>query len=321
MTEETFSGTFSVTQQMIDTYAAEGAVMISQPFSSACIDGLAAAFDEIQAEHAAGAYLGDVFVQSSRLEITGAVGGHPFIRRWALESQAAEIAARVMGSRFSRLYSPQDVAFGKRGVPDEAQVGATSFHVDGSAWGFIGRQIASFWLALTDVGYDYGPLVSAVGSHLKLKKLILPSPIDPNRSMPEGYAPYSTMQSFLDEHQFEMRVHPARRGDVVMLHPHVVHGSLPMRRAGDRLAFSTRWLGEDARWHINPLVHQVPGTSDLDIEEGAPPPDSKYPVIWSEREGNRGRAPGVAEIHTIKTALPPLRYQESSRVETQKYVP
>jgi ectoine hydroxylase-related dioxygenase (phytanoyl-CoA dioxygenase family) len=303
----------------MDAYAEDGAVLLDQPFPRAWIDGLVAAFDEIEREHAAGTFKGDIFHQDGRLEITGAVGAHAFVRRFALESQAAEIVARIIGSSRIRLYTDHDVVFGKRGASDAARIGATSFHIDGSAWGFTGSMIPSCWLALTEVGEELGPLVIAAGSHRKLDRLILPSLNDPSEPVPAGYAPYDFMQAFLDRHRFPMKILPAKRGDVVVLHPYVCHGSIPMRRAGNRLALSTRWLGDDARWHLNAQTRREVAAAGV-VVDGAPPSDAQFPVIWDSQRGALGRSPDVERVHAFDAARPKFSYREYGRVETQNYL-
>jgi ectoine hydroxylase-related dioxygenase (phytanoyl-CoA dioxygenase family) len=313
------AGSYAVARRTIETYTRDGAVLLEQPFAPEWIDGLVEAFAEIERDHAAGRFLGDIFHQDGRLEISGAVGAHAFVRRWALESQAAEIVARVIGSSRIRLYTNHDIAFGKRGAAESARIGATAFHIDASAWEFRGAMVPSFWLALTDVGNDFGPLVVAAGSHRRLDRLILPSPNDPAEPVPAGYAPYAAMQSFLDEHDFEMKLMPAQRGDVVVLHPHVAHGSIPMQRAGNRLAFSTRWLGDDARWHLNANTRREGDAAGVPADD-SPPDDARFPVIWDERLGPRGASPEVERVHAFATAQPKFRYREYGRVETQDYL-
>ncbi len=308
---------FVVTQEIIDTYARDGAVLLEQPFGG-WIDGLEQAIHEIFGMYDAGSYPGDIYSQDGRFEITGAIGFHPVIRRWALESQAAEIVGRVIGARTVRLYTDHDIAFGKRGTTESATIGATSFHIDGSAWGFLGDQIPSFWLALSDVGLTRGPLVVALGSHTKMDKLILPSPTNPAEAVAEGYLPYDAMRAFLDRHDFAMKVFPARRGDVVVINPRVVHGSIPMKEAAFRVALSTRWLGDDARWHAGPAQPGV-GRAAVAPQEGSPPSDELFPVIWDADLGNVADRPGVATRHTLTEPKGKMLYKEFARVETQNY--
>jgi hypothetical protein len=310
---------FEVTQDIIDEYERDGAVMLHQPFGPGGVDAVAETVMNIFKKYDEGTYLGDIYSQDGRFEITGAVGHEAVVRNWVLESQAAEIAAKVIGSKTVRLYTGLDICFGKRGTADNAKIGATSFHIDGSAWGFLGTQIPSFWTALVDVGMEAGPLVAAAGSHKKMDKLILPSPADPDEEVPDGYAPYKAMQDFLEKNDFKMKVFPAKKGDVVVINPLVVHGSLPMKGAGFRVALSTRWLGDDARWHIAPK-HQAVSRSALDFPEGAPPPDDIYPIIWDETRGNVSNLPGVHERHTLQERSGKMIYTEKARVETQDFV-
>jgi ectoine hydroxylase-related dioxygenase (phytanoyl-CoA dioxygenase family) len=309
---------FEVTPDIVDAYARDGAVMLEQPFGPEWIDGLEQAIQDIFRRYENGTYPGDIFNQDGRFEITGAIGFHPFVRRWALESRAAEFVGRVIGCKTVRLYTDKDIAFGKRGTTENATIGATSFHIDGSAWGFLGEHIPSFWLALSDVGMTKGPLVVAAGSHKKMDRLILPSPNNPDDEVAEGFLPYAAMREFLDRHDFPMKIFPARRGDVVVLNPLVVHGSIPMREAGFRVALSTRWLGEDARWRAAPIQ---PGSAPYagEFAEGSPPSDEFLPVIWDSERGNVSKLTGAEARHTLTERKGKMVYKEFSRVETQNY--
>lgn len=312
-------------EEYAQVYARDGAVMLRQPFASDWIDGLAAAFAEFVDPATAEKWPVGIMRKSNRVEITGAVGAHPFVRKWALESEAAEIVARVMGSTTARLYTDHDVGFGKLGEVEDALTGSSSFHIDASAWGLVGEQVPSFWLALSDVGEDLGPLVVAVGSHTRLPGLFLPSITDPTLEPPEGYLPYSEVQPFLDRNAFPMKTFPTMKGDVVLLHPKVVHGSIPLRKAGYRMGFSTRWLGDDVRWRLNTQTEielaAARSTDRLDAApvEGQPAQDELYPLIWQAGVGNLGSRPAAQDIHTLKTRSAPLSYTEYARVEPLRY--
>ncbi len=78
-----------------------------------------------------GTYRGDIYSRDGRFEITDAVGYEAAVRNWVLESQTAEIGAKVIGSSSIRLYTSVDVCFGERGTAEKAKIGATSFQLTG----------------------------------------------------------------------------------------------------------------------------------------------------------------------------------------------
>jgi ectoine hydroxylase-related dioxygenase (phytanoyl-CoA dioxygenase family) len=222
--------------------------------------------------------------------VFNAVMKEPFVRRWAIESPVAEIVARVIASQTARFYF--DVTFCKMGGGEIGRDSRTGYHIDVSAFGFKGHQMPSFWLALTDVTEDDGPLVTALGSHKKInsfyRPVYTPQPLIP------GYKDLSEIYGFLEEHKFEKRIWPMDKGDVLVLSPYVAHASVPMKRPdGRRFGLSTRWMGDDVRWRPNVYSRGEEMSLPHSLEDGAEPPADWYPVMWDVARGYVGREQGV----------------------------
>jgi ectoine hydroxylase-related dioxygenase (phytanoyl-CoA dioxygenase family) len=72
-------------------------------------------------------------------------------------------------------------------------------------------------------------------------------------------------------------------GDILLIHPKTIHASLPRiaQYAGQRIALTTRWLGDDVVWQPNRLTIRIPSIESTGLmKPGAPPPDELFPKVW-----------------------------------------
>jgi ectoine hydroxylase-related dioxygenase (phytanoyl-CoA dioxygenase family) len=284
--------TFDVTPAMIEAYDRDGVVLLDRPFSDFWVDGLASRMKAIVDDIQAGRSEYYAKTSSGRVHVHNAVTKDPFFRRFVVESPAAEICARVIGSKSARFYF--DVTFCKLAAATEQAVdAATSLHHDVAAFGFKGRHLPSFWMALSDVGEGDAPLVVALGSHKKITDLFRSPGVNPDLPLVPGYRDHAEIYDFVADHGFEMKLFPAKKGDVVVLNPYVVHASAPMTNEGAfRMGFSSRWIGDDVRWTPSPYTSVEAETYPEPLAEGAVPPDTWFPLIWGEAEGDLARREG-----------------------------
>jgi ectoine hydroxylase-related dioxygenase (phytanoyl-CoA dioxygenase family) len=281
----------SVTPDMISDYERDGVALVKQPFNTEWVDGIREAVERNLAQYEkTGSANCTITAAEGRARVFNSVMNEPFVRRWAIESPVAEICARVIASETARYYF--DVTFCKMGGGEIGRNSRTGYHIDVSAFGFKGRQMPSFWLALTDVTPDDGPLVTALGSHKKMnsfyRPVYTPAPLIP------GYKDLSEIYSFLDEHKFETKSWPMSKGDVLVLHPYMAHASVPMKRPdGRRFGLSTRWMGDDVRWRPNVYSEGEAMAHPHPLADGARPPEDWYPVMWDARRGYSAREKGA----------------------------
>jgi ectoine hydroxylase-related dioxygenase (phytanoyl-CoA dioxygenase family) len=284
--------TFEVTQSQMETYQRDGVVLLEQPFDDFWIDGLSsrmrAIVDDIQAGKS------EYYAKSNngRVHVHNAVMKDPFFQRFVTDSPAAEICARTIGSKTARFYF--DVTFCKLAASEkEAVDAATSLHHDVAAFGFKGKHLPSFWLALTDVTEGDAPLVVALGSHKKITDLFRSPGVNPDLPLVEGYRDHNDIYDFVREGGFEMKLFPAKKGDVIVLNPYVVHASAPVTNEGAfRMGFSSRWIGDDVRWTPSPYTSVEAETYPTPIPVGSPAPDDWFPLMWSEERGQAAKADG-----------------------------
>ena len=256
------------------------------------------AFDEVIALAETGDTSYPVTRKPGFLSIQNMTLRHPFYRRWAIESPVSSIVGQVTGSDTVRFYF--DNFFGKVGVaPDQG----TPFHHDVAAFGFKGRQLPSFWLALTDVDIDNAPLVTYAGSHLGLDgeglDVMFRSSIQkPGLPLLPGYREHAEIGDYLAAGKFEKRVLVAEKGDAILINPYTIHGSLERRNPnGRRIGFSSRWFGDDVRWRPS-IYNEVEASCHImPLADGASPPDQMFPVVWSKTEGHVARRTGKFTSH------------------------
>ena len=224
-------------------------------------------------------------------EVTRALGGtsgryhiNSFVFRWdddfkhyVMESPNAEIAARLMRCDEVRVF--YDQVFVKEPRTNEM----TDWHHDLPFWPMRGNQILSVWVALTDVGPENSALEYVAGSHKwgKFYRAAIPDK-DPNfKSDLEECPNFSELKGNPDYRflSWEMKA-----GDCIVHHPLTVHGApgnfSPTRR---RVAISTRYFGDDARWDPRPATMKITGDPQL-VAGLRPTDDDIFPVAWRKSD-------------------------------------
>lgn len=215
----------------------------------------------------------------------------PEFRDFVFDSGVAELAAQAMGSRTARIYF--DHVFVKEPNTSEAFF----WHQDLPYWPFKGTQICSVWLALTDADRASSALEFARGSHKwgKWFKPVVPGGQDSElgkwigKSYEEEVPDINAAPEAYDLVSF-----PVEAGDALIFNTAILHTShgnaSPSRR---RLALSTRWLGDDARWDPRPGTDPIVTQDDVALAPGDPATDDQaFPLVWSADGAAAGRAAG-----------------------------
>ena len=110
--------------------------------------------------------------------------------------------------------------------------------------------------------------------------------VNPDLPLVDGYLDHADIYEFVKDGGYEMKLFPAKKGDVVVLNPYVVHASAPVtNEAAFRMGFSSRWIGDDVRWTPSPYTSVEAETYPAPLEIGTTPPDAWFPLIWGEQEG------------------------------------
>ena len=203
---------------------------------------------------------------------------HKGFSDWLAHSPAGEMAAAIMQSERVRFWV--DATFLKE---ENAASEGTPWHNDTCTWPFWGKQMTILWIALTDVDEDNGPLTTVRGSHQedgRYYSTFFPA----DQTPPPGYKPWSELMAQAEAPDAEIQTWTMKKGDCLFMHPTTIHGSKPRsaQTGSPRLAYSTRWLGDDVIWKPDPLTE--PMTERLNTHPAmtfnAPPPDDIIPVLW-----------------------------------------
>lgn len=206
---------------------------------------------------------------------------HSGFTDWLNTSPAAEMTAAIMQSERVRFWI--DATFLKE---EHAASEGTPWHNDTCTWPFWGRQMTILWIALTDVGPDNGPLITVRGTHAgdgRYYSTFFPA----DQTPPPGYKPWQELMDQAENPDADIQTWTMKKGDCLFMHPTTIHSSAPRsaETGAPRLAFSTRWLGDDVVWKPDPLTERM--TERLNAHPSmafnAPPPDDVLPAQWPRR--------------------------------------
>lgn len=242
----------AVSPLSVSTFQRDGAVFLPGLFSD-WVDAIAAGIDKNMAEP--GEFLNHYGTADGLdPETEGLAGGRsglffddycnwrriPEFERCIRESQAAEVAAALMGSTTARFFHDH-VLVKEPGVSQ-----ATPWHSDNPYYFIDGTQTVSFWIPIDPV--DDATLRLVRGSHR------WPLETAPT-SWADGSAFYATpaagyRESVDPDTDAEMTVlaWPMQPGDAVAFDFRTTHGARPNHNRIRRRAFSMRWVGDDARY-------------------------------------------------------------------------
>ena len=159
----------------------------------------------------------------------------------------------------------------------------TPWHHDLTYYGVDGSQLCSIWLPLDPVPRRACPEFVA-GSH-RWEKLFYPRKFIDHRNYGAGAEDYASVPD-IDAERGRHRVlsWEMAPGDCIAFHMRTLHGApatteLATRRRG----FSTRWLGDDARFALRPWKTSPP-FPEAQLEPGAPMDHPSFPVVWADAE-------------------------------------
>lgn len=203
----------------------------------------------------------------------------PDFRAFVFESGVARLAAQAMRSTTARIYF--DHLFVKEPNTNEEFF----WHQDLPYWPFSGTQICSVWLALTDADVSSSALEFVRGSHTwgKWYKPVLPGGDDSElaewigKSYEEDIPDFNALRD-----DFEFLTFDVKAGDSLIFNTaiaHTSHGNLSRDRR--RVALSTRWLGDDARWDPRPGTDPIVTEEHVSLAPGEPAADDRaFPLVW-----------------------------------------
>jgi ectoine hydroxylase-related dioxygenase (phytanoyl-CoA dioxygenase family) len=264
-----------ITESDIQSYQEDGVVCLRGMLDRDWIERMSQAVDRAMQNPGRRAR------EATRPGNPGRFHSNVFMWRWdadfralALESPAAEIAARLMGVKKTRFF--YDQLFVKE--PETREI--THWHHDLPYWPVRGQKIASIWLPLTPVSRDTSGVEYIAGSHRwnKFYRAVTPDedPYFTNHEL-EVCPDFSEQRGASNLRFLCWDLMP---GDVVAHHPLTVHGAGGNQsRTQRRVAISIRFMGDDVVWDLRPATLPLPG--EPKYPPGTPVADDRlFPIAW-----------------------------------------
>lgn len=204
---------------------------------------------------------------------------NPEIRAYLAESGVAKIAAQAMQSSTARFY------FDHMLVKEPQTTTETPWHQDAPYWPFLGKQICSIWLALTDVTIEQSAMEFVRGSHAD-GKYYLPELFGDREDHPNEWLRDAEGEPVpaIEDHRedYDIMGWDMKAGDAVLFSAWILHWA-PGNASSDhrRAAISTRWLGDDVTWNPHPGADPTVTEDDVSLKPGDPVhDDGVFPVVW-----------------------------------------
>ena len=196
----------------------------------------------------------------------------PEFRDFVLESPAAALAARFMGSRRVQIFHDHVL------VKEPGTGKATVWHHDMPYYCVTGQQVVSFWMPLDPVPKEVCPRFLA-GSHA-WGRLFYPRFFDDGADYDypgDGYEPVPDIEA--ERHRHRILSWDLEPGDVLVFHFLTLHSAPGNESPRRRRGFATRWLGDDARYTLRPGTTSPP-YPDIGLAEGDRLREDWFPVVW-----------------------------------------
>ena len=259
-----------VTEQDVSAFQKDGVVVLRRAFSD-WVEPLRAGVEALMAD-------------PSPLErsVQPADGSAPFFqdlcnwqriiqfRSFVLESNAGEIAARLMRSRTARFF--HDHVLVKR--PGTSTV--TPWHQDQPYYCVEGEQSASLWIPLDPVSRDV-VMECISGSH-RWGKDFRPMRFDGTRLYEND--DFEVMPDIeAARGQFDIAGWDLEPGDAIAFSFRTVHGAPANRSPRARRVFSARWVGDDAVY-AKRAGRGSPPFPGLTMADGDPFDAPIFPVVY-----------------------------------------
>jgi len=266
----------AITQQHIHDYREEGVVCLRGLFDTGWVELLRRGVDHCMAAPGPNAVIGDRSQPGFFFGDQDMWWREDIFRRFLFESPAAGIAGTLMESHAINFFFDQVI------VKEPGTVQRTPWHQDLPYWAVRGSQICAIWLALDEVRAE-NSLEYIAGSHRWNQEFSPRHFADGSLYAGTGLPPLPDIDA--QRGDYDIRSWDMNPGDCIVFQAKVVHGapgnaSLHHRRR----AVSTRWCGDDARYHKRPGEVAVP-SRDPGLEDGAELTCELFPRVLGPATG------------------------------------
>lgn len=269
----------SITARDREDYARDGAVVLHGVFDPAWCAHLLKGWDRVAGDpHKFGLRTSaDEFKlwdgRKDSVSIKHLCRSVPEFQDYVRESPAAEIVGRLLQSREVGFF--YDQVFAKAPL----STGRTAWHNDAGGWPVDGVQLPSFWMPLGPVKKESGLEILA-GSHHERRIWWNDTGNSIALERTRDYCP--DYERDRGKPGFRFLSWDMEPGDVLVIDPHAAHyNSGNHDPAHWRIALSTRWYGDDIRWHFRPECVVPPtGVSWEAQPQGQRPRGPDFPLVW-----------------------------------------
>ena len=257
-----------ITQGDIDTYQRDGAVCIRQVLNQEWVDVLLKEARE-------------VIVDKKDVGLLPTIPGRymarciPEYRKLMFEGPVAEAAGKVLQSKEIRFFF--DEFFAKPPQSDAA----TLWHCDRMAFPVEGKMVPSLWIPLTPI-VEENCLEVLAGTQNDDVPYWLFSPNARKMIKPDDRVPHPEIESRRGEPGLRFLKWQMDPGDMLIVHPWVLHYSAGNPTDDWRVAISERVFGDDIRWAPRPDCLNIAGVSFDEMLDGEKPEGPLFPLLWSK---------------------------------------
>ena len=202
----------------------------------------------------------------------------PFIRDFMYRSPVAEVAATLTGSERLRFY------FDHLLLKEPHTSAPSPWHQDIPYWPFLGKQIVSVWVSASHSRVSDSSLEFVRGSHL-WDAYYAPTSFDGKGGWAEDFEgePMPDIEAARDraDRPYDIVGFDVEPGDAIVFSAWIIHGAPGNSGAERRVALSTRWLGDDAKWFphagCDPTITQEDTTA---VPGEYPADDRRFPLVY-----------------------------------------
>lgn len=258
------SSNFKIDQNILDLYQRDGVACIRNAIEKHWVDQLWAEAQNVAKDPAA---YGNISIsQGETMTSVSFMWRKPGVfRDFVFNSRAAEITAKVIGSKEIRIY--HDHLFVK--WPQSPRV--MRWHAD-TIWPVEGEHVPNLYVALTPIDKENGRVEYIAGHHTYCLERGLKY---------DSKNPCPDFESQRGNPDLRFVAYDLAPGDAVLFHPLIPHyskgnDSTDRPRAG----LATRWFGDDIVWSAAKDRSPIFGVDHL--PPGEKPSGEFFPVIWKQ---------------------------------------
>lgn len=265
-----------LTDEHRTTFRRDGVVKVERAVDPGWIDRMLAVADRQLV--APGSFVSDdnPGATRNRLFTTRYLWPHDdVVRSFAFESGVAGLVGELLDSSSVRLYFDHTL------VKEPHTEAPTPWHQDIPYWPFLGHQIASAWVALTEATVAESSLEFVRGSH-EWDIYYAPESFDGTKNWMADFEGERVPDIEANRGDYDIVGFDVAPGDALIFSAWSLRGAPGNAGPQRRVAISTRWLGDDARWAPHPGSDPTVTQDDVSVEPGEYPADDvRFPVVWS----------------------------------------